>query len=120
MRLLLDSRRELRKPCKETSEMILPPQYPRRLLIFDGIARVERDGQVIARLKAGDFCGEMSLIDGMPRCATVIAETPAVLLVVHRRSFGHLLNTVPGLQKKVLAGLCERLRAADSALGSRN
>jgi CRP/FNR family cyclic AMP-dependent transcriptional regulator len=90
------------------------------LLIVDGTARVERDGQVINRLKAGDLCGEMSLIDGKPRCATVIAETPAVLLVVHRRSFGHLLNTVPGLQKKVLAGLCERLRTADAALASIN
>lgn len=90
------------------------------LLIVDGSARVERDGKLIARLAAGDFFGEMSLIDGKPRSATVIAETPIVLLVVHIRSFGHLLDAVPGLQKKVLVTLCERLREADAALASIN
>jgi CRP/FNR family cyclic AMP-dependent transcriptional regulator len=90
------------------------------LLILDGSARVERDGKVIARLRAGDFFGEMSLIDGKPRSATVIAESPMVLLVVHTRSFSNLLNTIPGLQKKILVTLCERLRAADETLASMN
>lgn len=90
------------------------------LLIVDGTARVEKDGREIARLTTGEFFGEMSLIDGKPRSATVIAETPVVLLVVHTRSFGHLLDTVPGLQKKVLVTLCERLREADAALASIN
>lgn len=90
------------------------------LLIVDGSARVERDGREIARLTAGDFFGEMSLLDGKPRSATVTAETPIVLLVVHTRSFGHLLDTVPGLQRKVLVTLCERLREADATLASIN
>lgn len=90
------------------------------LLLVDGSARVERNGKLITRLGAGNFFGEMSLIDGKPRTATVIAETPAVLLVVHRRVFGHLLDTVPGLQKKVLLTLCERLREADAILASIN
>ncbi len=90
------------------------------LLIVDGSARVERDGKLIARLTAGDFFGEMSLIDGRPRTATVIAETPIVLLVVHRRSFSYLLDTVPALQRKVLVTLCERLRKADADLASIN
>lgn len=90
------------------------------LLIVDGDARVERNGKVIGRLTAGDFFGEMSLIDGKPRTATVIAETPVVLLVVHRRAFGHMLDTVPGLQKNVLLTLCERLREADAILASIN
>lgn len=90
------------------------------LLIVDGSARVERDGKQIARLAAGDFFGEMSLIDGKPRNATVIAETPIVLLVVHKRAFSQLLDAVPGLQKKVLVTLCKRLREADAALASIN
>lgn len=90
------------------------------LLIIDGRARVERNGKGIARLGAGNFFGEMSLVDGKARTATVIAETPMVLLVIHRRSFGHLLDTVPGLQKKVLLTLCERLREADTVLASIN
>lgn len=86
------------------------------LIIAGGSARVERDGKVIARLGAGDFFGEMSLIDGEPRTATVIAEEPVSLLVIHRRVFSHLLDTVPGLQKKILVTLCVRLRQADAGL----
>jgi CRP/FNR family cyclic AMP-dependent transcriptional regulator len=90
------------------------------LLIVEGSARVERDGEVIAHLGPGDFFGEMSLIDGKPRSATVIADSPVFLLVVDVRSFGRLLETVPGLSNKVMATLCERLRAADETLTHRN
>jgi CRP-like cAMP-binding protein len=90
------------------------------LLIVEGSARVEKDGKVIARLGAGDFFGEMSLLDGKPRSATVVADSPVALLVVDMRSFSGLLDTVPGLSKKVMATLCERLRAADETLTHRN
>lgn len=90
------------------------------MLIVDGDARVEVDGNTIARLGAGQFFGEMSIIDGRPRTATVIAETPVELLVIHRRVFGHLLDTIPGLQKKVLLSLCNRLRETDVKLASTN
>jgi CRP-like cAMP-binding protein len=90
------------------------------LLILEGGARVERDGKVIARLGSGDFFGEMSLIDGLPRSAAVIAESPSVLLVIQTRAFRSLLDTVPGLQKRLLVTLCERLRAADTRLASIN
>jgi CRP/FNR family transcriptional regulator, cyclic AMP receptor protein len=90
------------------------------MLILDGSARVERDGKVLAQLKAGDFFGEMALIDGEPRSATVFAESPCVLLVIGRRSFQQLLDSVPGMQKKILITLCQRLRAADAALAAFN
>ena len=90
------------------------------LLIVDGSARVERDGTVIARLDAGDFFGEMSLIDGKPRSASVIAEAPVTLLVVDSRSFRSLMDAVPGLRRKISVTLCERLRKADAGLAVRN
>ena len=90
------------------------------LLIAEGSARVEKDGKVIAHLGAGDFFGEMSLLDGKPRSATVVADSPVLLLVVDVRSFGRLLEAVPGLSNKVMATLCERLRAADETLTHRN
>jgi CRP/FNR family cyclic AMP-dependent transcriptional regulator len=89
-------------------------------LIVEGEARVEREGKVIARLGPGDFFGEMSLIDNKPRSASVTAQTPVELLVLDARSFRGLLDTVPGLQRKLLVALSERLRAADRALASRN
>ena len=90
------------------------------LLIVDGSARVERNGTVIARLDAGDFFGEMSLIDGKPRSASVIAESPITLLVVESRSLRSLLDGVPGLRRKISVTLCERLRRADAGLAARN
>jgi CRP/FNR family cyclic AMP-dependent transcriptional regulator len=90
------------------------------LLILEGGARVEREGKAIARLGPGDFFGEMSLIDGMPRSATVIADCPTVLLVIEARSFRKLLDAVPGLQRKILITLCARLRAADAGLACIN
>ena len=60
-------------------------------LILDGHARVEVSVRKRARLGPGDYFGEMSLLDGGPRSATVVAETPLRLLVISaetsRRSF---------------------------------
>jgi len=86
------------------------------IIIVDGRARVETDGTMLAELGAGAVVGEMSVIDGKPRSATVIAETPMNLLLLHRRDFVSLLETVPGLQRKLLVTLCERVRQADQAL----
>jgi CRP/FNR family cyclic AMP-dependent transcriptional regulator len=81
--------------------------------IIGGKARVEKDGRVIRNLTSGDFFGEISLIDREPRTASVIAETDMDLLVVHSRSFSHLLDTTPGLSGKILISLCKYLRRAE-------
>lgn len=81
--------------------------------IIEGKARVEKDGRVIRNLTSGDFFGEISLIDREPRTASVIAETDMDLLVVHSRSFNHLLDMTPGLSGKILISLCKYLRRAE-------
>ena len=85
------------------------------IFIVDGKARVEKDGKIIRQLSEGDFFGEISLIDGEPRTATVISDTDMTLLVVNKTSFDHLLNTTPGLQRKILISLCQYLRRAEKA-----
>jgi CRP/FNR family cyclic AMP-dependent transcriptional regulator len=86
------------------------------IIIVDGRARVKADGKAIAELGPGDVVGEMSVIDGKPRSATVTAETPMKLLVLHRRDFVSLLEKVPGLPRKLLVTLCERVRQVDHAI----
>ncbi len=81
--------------------------------IVEGKAWVEKDGKIINYLSGGEFFGEISLIDGKPRAASVIAETDMVVLVVEANSFDHLLDTVPGLQKNILVSLCSYLRLRD-------
>ncbi len=86
------------------------------IFIVDGKARVEKDGKVIRQLSGGDFFGEVALIDGKPRTASVTAETDMTVLIVHKTSFNHLLDTIPGLQKKILISLCDYLRRAEETM----
>lgn len=82
-------------------------------VLIEGTVRVERDGTVLAHLGPGDFFGEMSLLDGKPRSASIIAETPSALLVIHGRDFRYLLDTVPGLARMMLIEVVDRLRALE-------
>jgi CRP-like cAMP-binding protein len=85
-------------------------------LIMDGSARVWLSPRRRARLKPGDYFGEMSLLDGEPRSATVTADTAMRLLVIKRRDFATLLREAPELTQSILATLSRRLRAAERAV----
>lgn len=63
-------------------------------LIIDGTARAEVSAEKQVMLHPGEFFGEMSLLDGGPRSATVLADTPNRLLVISRRHFAVLLKDV--------------------------
>lgn len=89
-------------------------------LIVNGQARVERDGKLLARLRSPDCFGEMSLLDGKPRSASVIADSDVDLLVVPASEFHKLVLGVAGLSRRLLATLSERLRTADVQLATRN
>jgi CRP/FNR family transcriptional regulator/CRP/FNR family cyclic AMP-dependent transcriptional regulator len=66
----------------------------------------------------GDFFGEMSLLDGEPRSATVIADEPSRLLVLSRRDFQAHLAAHPRTALRVLQELSRRLRRADAVIGN--
>lgn len=123
------SKRELREIDKRADEIAVKPgrilaregERGREFaLIVEGKARVERGGKVIARLKDGDFFGELSLIDGEPRNATVVAESPMTLIVMTKNAFGELMLSSPSLQRKVMVGLIRRLREANKKIASLN
>ena len=61
-------------------------------------------------LKPGDFFGEMSLLDGEPRSATIVASTDVRLLVVDRIHFWRLLEETPDLIRRILTILSRRVR----------
>ena len=86
--------------------------------IIDGAARVEVPPQSHRRVGPGEFFGEMSLLDGGPRSATVVADTPVRLLVVHRRDFWKLLKEAPGLTEQILVTLSQRVRRAEKAVNA--
>jgi CRP/FNR family transcriptional regulator, cyclic AMP receptor protein len=83
-----------------------------------GRARVVRNGRTIARVGSGETVGEMSLIDGKPRSATVVAETPIEALVLYRTAFRKLLEHVPSLCQKLLLAQTARIRELDKRAGA--
>jgi CRP-like cAMP-binding protein len=85
-------------------------------LILDGTARVEVGTRRRGRIEPGQYFGEMSLLDGGPRSATVAADTPLRLLVIKRRDFTTLLREAPELTQNILATLSRRLRQAEQNL----
>jgi CRP-like cAMP-binding protein len=88
------------------------------LVVVEGTARVEIDGREIAILGPGDFFGEMALLDGGPRSASVIAVTDLVADIMNRIEFEHILTVAPHVAKAVLTGLARRLREVDLHLAA--
>ncbi len=82
-------------------------------VMLDGTARVVSAGGRTRRLGAGDFFGEMALLDGAPRSADVVADGEVLTLTIGRSSFRKLLRKEPALTQALLSTLAARLRAAE-------
>ena len=80
-------------------------------VVIDGAVRVIRDGTELARLGAGDFFGEMSVIDGLPRVAQVVTTAPTRCLALASWEFERLVLEHPTIGLAILRGLSARLRA---------
>jgi CRP/FNR family transcriptional regulator, cyclic AMP receptor protein len=82
-------------------------------LITQGKATVTVHGSSVRTLGPGDYFGEISLIDGQPRSATVRSETPLRTISLSSWSFRPLLDEEPEVSKALLKVMCARLRAAE-------
>jgi CRP/FNR family transcriptional regulator, cyclic AMP receptor protein len=83
-------------------------------LIREGTASVTVHGNSRPSLGPGDYFGEISMIDGQPRSATVKAETPMSTIALASWSFHPILDEEPEVSKALLRVLCARLRAAEA------
>ena len=79
-------------------------------VITSGGARVIRDGQKIADLGPGDFFGELSVLDGQPRTAQVVATGPTTCLALSTWDFEAVVREEPSVALAILRGLAGRLR----------
>ena len=82
-------------------------------LILDGKVAVLKNGEVRRELGPGDYFGEISLIDGKPRSATIRPDGTVRTLSLPAWSFASLLDAHPSLARELLVGLCGHLRAAE-------
>jgi CRP/FNR family cyclic AMP-dependent transcriptional regulator len=84
-------------------------------IILDGTAEVSIGGRKKATLGPGDFFGEIALLDGGPRTATVTAKTDVNLLGLTEWVFRGLMAEHPAIALKTLQQMAGRLRSATNA-----
>ncbi|MFM2047000.1 MAG: hypothetical protein RL383_1077 [Actinomycetota bacterium] len=84
-------------------------------VILDGAATVRRNGKKIGTAKSGSIVGELSLLDGGPRTATVTADVDTRLLVISDRGMKNTIEFIPAIGRKLLKALAARVRDLDRA-----
>jgi CRP-like cAMP-binding protein len=116
------SRRDLQKIAKASDELDVPSgkvlvEQGKRgreaFVVLEGSGIVKRNGRKVASLGPGDHFGELALLDGGERTATVVAETDMTVLVIGQREFTGVLDEVPGLAHKVMGSLAGWIRELD-------
>jgi CRP/FNR family transcriptional regulator len=65
---------------------------------------------IVAVLGAGEFFGELAILDGAPHSATIVALEPTETLVLHRDAFLGLIDSEPDLRRALLASLATEIR----------
>jgi CRP/FNR family cyclic AMP-dependent transcriptional regulator len=82
-------------------------------VIVDGEARVTRGKRTLAKLGPGDFFGELALLDGGIRTASVVAATPMLCIRIFKRAFDRLIAEEPDVAAKMLSVMAGRVRQAE-------
>jgi CRP/FNR family cyclic AMP-dependent transcriptional regulator len=85
-------------------------------MILDGTAGVKVGDRGRGKLGPGDFFGEISLLDGGPRTATVTAETEVTTLGLTPWDFKRLVESSPAIAAKMLRVMAQRLRSSSKDL----
>jgi CRP/FNR family cyclic AMP-dependent transcriptional regulator len=87
-------------------------------VILEGEGKVAKGGRTLARLGPGDFFGELALLDGGPRLASVTAATPMLTIRLFKRAFDRLVQEEPAVAARMLAELAARLRGVEKSMTS--
>ena len=81
-------------------------------VLTEGQAVIELGGLFFDEIGPGDFVGELAVIDGSPRLATVITQTPCNFVRVDRQRFRYLVAENPAFALEIMAVMAKRLRRA--------
>jgi CRP/FNR family transcriptional regulator, cyclic AMP receptor protein len=84
------------------------------------VAVITSEGKsaILATLKPGDFFGEMAILDGEPRSASVIASDQCVLLMLYRKMFLDILQRYPKITIQILVEMSKRIRRANKHINT--
>lgn len=87
-------------------------------ILVEGTASVHHGKRLVATLGPGDVIGEMSVLAGFPRSATVRAETDLTCEVLNRREFSSLLDEVPTIARKIMVAAIKRVHELQPGLAN--
>jgi CRP/FNR family transcriptional regulator, cyclic AMP receptor protein len=90
------------------------------IVLVNGAAEVRRNGRKLTTLREGDFLGEIALVTGKARTATVTTTEPTQVLVIEAKEFQALLRNASAIQAKVLQAVAKRLPQDDLESGRRS
>jgi CRP-like cAMP-binding protein len=121
------SQRDLRRIGALAEEVWIPPGHHvidegkpalAFYVILDGRAHVTRGDsrRVLRQLGPGDYFGEMSLIDGKARSASVVAEGTLDVIRLKRSAFRQVLRREPDVALRIMTGLAVRVRGLENDL----
>jgi CRP-like cAMP-binding protein len=82
-------------------------------IVTEGRLRVSQHEAKVGELGPGDFLGEIALVDGRPRTATVTAIGPVEALVIQRADFLEMIEFDSAVRLGILMALTERIRKID-------
>ena len=85
-------------------------------VMLSGQAKVTVKGRTVNRSLPGDHFGEISLLDGGPRTATVVTETPVTMLMLTRQQFRKTVADDPDLAVSLMESLARMIRRVDRSL----
>jgi CRP-like cAMP-binding protein len=121
------SKRDLDRLAAETDELVFSPGEKvveegmlgeTLFVVLSGEGKVVRRRRTVGRVRPGDFFGELSALDGGARTASVIAETPLVVLRLFRRTLHSMIERQPQLALKLMGGIVRRVREIDHRIES--
>ncbi len=79
------------------------------LIVLSGEVDVKQGDKVIATRGAGEYFGEIALLDHRPRTATVVAKTPVTVEVIGQREFATMLADEPEVAAQLMSTMAARL-----------
>lgn len=87
--------------------------------IVSGTAEARRGGTTVAELTSGSFFGEMAIIDGGARTASIVTTSPMTVLVLGRDEFHAMLSSgMPHVTSKLMGAMGQRIRGLQSQAGA--
>jgi CRP-like cAMP-binding protein len=112
------SQRELEFVSRSVTRITVPPGHMvaregRRgnefMVVLDGTVDVCHDGRVVATRGRCDYIGEIALLTGRPRTATVVTTSAVTLDVIARREFLALVDEIPRVTERMRAAMPDRM-----------